>query len=81
MASGEATSDQWERLLERSARESVEQEAIEVADFYGTWALRRGRAGEAHRAFAEAAARASRIPNIMDARVKRGLDATAARTT
>jgi tetratricopeptide (TPR) repeat protein len=78
LATRDATAAEWEALLERSSRESVEQEPIEVADLYGTWALRRGRPAEARRAFAEAEARAARIPNIMDARVKKGLLATGA---
>src|SRR5262249_3519528 len=81
LASGEATSERWERLLERSRRDSIEQQAIEVAELYGAWALRQGRTEEARRAFEEAAARASRIPNFMDARVGRWLAATGARTT
>jgi hypothetical protein len=81
LATREATTAEWETLLERSARESVEQEPIEVADLYGTWALRRGRLDEARRAFAEAAARAARIPNIMEGRVKKGLLATGAPAT
>src|SRR5204863_10007748 len=80
LATREAQTAEWEALLERSARESVEQDPIEVADLYGTWALRRGRLAEARKAFEEAAARAARIPNVMDARVRRGLEATAART-
>jgi hypothetical protein len=52
-----------------------------VADVYGAWALRRGRIEEARRAFEEAARRAARIPNIMDERIRRGLEATAARRT
>jgi len=78
LATRDATAEAWEELLERSARDSVEQEPIEVADLYGTWALRRNRMQEARRAFEEAARRAARIPNIMDARVQRGLAATAA---
>jgi tetratricopeptide (TPR) repeat protein len=81
LATRDSTTEDWKELLVRSARDSVEQEAIEVADLYGTWALRRGRIEEARRAFEEAAARAARIPNIMDARVKRGLEATGVRTT
>jgi len=81
LATREADTAEWEALLERSAKESVEQDPIEVADLYGTWALRRGRLEEARRAFEEAAARAARIPNVMDVRVRRGLEATAARTT
>ncbi|MGE5049126.1 MAG: ATP-binding protein, partial [Deltaproteobacteria bacterium] len=66
LATRDSAVEDWEALLARSARESVEQEPIEIADLYGTWALRRGKGEEARRAFEEAAARASRIPNIMD---------------
>jgi tetratricopeptide (TPR) repeat protein len=69
---------EWEALLERSSRDSLEQEPIEIADLYGTWALRHGRMEEARRAFTEAAARAARIPNVMDERIQKGLAATAA---
>jgi tetratricopeptide (TPR) repeat protein len=79
LASRDANSEQWQELLERSMRDSVEQEPIEVADLYGTWALRRGRIEEARWAFEEAARRAARIPNVMDERIRRGLDATATR--
>ena len=78
LASRDASPQEWEALLARSARESLEQEPIEVADLYGAWALRRGKPEQARRAFAEAAARAARIPNIMEARVRRGLEATEA---
>jgi tetratricopeptide (TPR) repeat protein len=81
LATRDATTEEWQALLERSARDSIEQEPIEVADLYGTWALRRGRIEEARRAFEEAAARAARIPNIMESRVRKGLEATAPRTT
>ena len=81
LATRDATTAEWQALLERSARDSIEQEPIEVADVYGTWALRRGRIDEARRAFEEAAARAARIPNIMESRVRKGLEATAARKT
>src|SRR6266851_4339646 len=79
LATRESTAADWDALLERSARDSIEQEPIEVAEVYGTWALRRGRMEEARRAFEEAARRAARIPNVMEARVQRGLAATAAR--
>jgi len=81
LATRESTTAEWQALLERSGRDSIEQEPIEVADLYGTWALRRGRIEEARRAFEEASARASRIPNVMEARVRKGLLATAPRTT
>jgi tetratricopeptide (TPR) repeat protein len=81
LSTRDATTPEWETLLERSARDSVEQEPIEVADLYGAWALRRGRIQEARRAFEEAERRALHIPNIMDARIQRGLAATAARMT
>ena len=76
LATRDADRADWEALLERSARDSIEQEPIEVADLYGTWALRRGRMDEARTAFEEAARRAARIPNVMQARVERGLAAT-----
>ncbi|HEY6909414.1 MAG TPA: protein kinase [Myxococcales bacterium] len=79
LATRDSAVEDWEALLARSAHESMEQEPIEIADLYGTWALRRGKATEARRAFEEAAARAARIPNIMDERVRKGLEATAAR--
>ena len=75
-ATRHATKEEWEELLERSHRDSVEQEPIEVADVYGACALRKGRLGEARRAFEEAARRAERIPNIMDTRIQKGLAAT-----
>jgi tetratricopeptide (TPR) repeat protein len=81
VATRDSSSAEWQELLERSARDSLEQEPIEVAEVYGTWALRRGRIDEARRAFAEAAARAARIPNVMSGRVQKGLQATEARTT
>jgi tetratricopeptide (TPR) repeat protein len=77
----DATKAEWEALLRRSASDSVEQEPIEVADLYGTWALRRGNVEEARNAFEEAARRAARIPNVMDGRVERGLFATRAPAT
>jgi tetratricopeptide (TPR) repeat protein len=76
LATRDANRTEWEELLQRSAVDSVEQEPIEVADLYGTWALRRGRMEEGRRAFEEAARRAERIPNIMDARIQKGLAAT-----
>jgi hypothetical protein len=81
LATRDASVEDWEALLERSARDAIEQVPIEVADLYGTWALRRGRKDLARRAFEEAAARAARIPNIMEARVRKGLEATASQTT
>lgn len=72
----DATTQEWEQALMRSEIDCVEQEPIEVADLYGRWALRRGRIAEARRAFEEAARRAARIPNIMDARIQKGLAAT-----
>jgi hypothetical protein len=81
LATRDTSAAEWQALLERSARHSLEQEPIEVADVYGAWALRRGRVEEARRAFEEAAARAKRIANIMGERVQKGLEATTARTT
>jgi hypothetical protein len=77
LATREATHGEWDALLERSARDSVEQEPIEVAEMRGVWALRRGRIEEARKAYAEAEARASRIPHVMDDRLRRGREALA----
>jgi tetratricopeptide (TPR) repeat protein len=76
LATRDATGAEWADLLARSERDSVEQEPIEVADLYGTSALRRGKTSEARQAFEEAARRAARIPNVMERRVQRGLEAT-----
>jgi tetratricopeptide (TPR) repeat protein len=76
LSTRDASTAEWEALLRRSEKESVEQDSIEVAELYGIWALRKGRAEEARRAFEEAARRAKRIPNIMEARIQKGLAAT-----
>jgi hypothetical protein len=81
LSTRDTSADEWEKLLERSASDSVEQESIEVADLYGAWALRRGRIELARRAFEEAARRALRIPNIMDARIQNGLRAAGVPST
>jgi tetratricopeptide (TPR) repeat protein len=75
LATRDSTAAEWDALLDRSARSSVEQEPIEVAELRGAWAMRRGRLEEARRAYAEAMARARKIPHVMDDRLRRGLAA------
>jgi hypothetical protein len=75
LATRDASPAEWDALVERSARESVEQEPIEVAEMRGVCALRRGRLEEARAAFAEAASRARTIPHVMDERLRKGLAA------
>ena len=74
LASRDASPQEWEALLARSARESLEQEPIEVLELMGLAALRQGRTGEAVHILTDACRLAERIPNIMDARVYRSLE-------
>ena len=73
LATRDATAAEWEALLARSAKESVEQEPIEVVEMRGLWALRRGQLAEARRAFEAAVRVAQGIPNIVEARIRRHL--------
>jgi predicted ATPase len=74
LATNPDTSDTaWDELEARSARYSIGQERIEVAETRGLWSLRRGRPDEAERRFQQAIALAARIPNAMGARLARRL--------
>ncbi len=75
LATREASEAEWNTLLERSGRESVEQEPIEVVEMRALWALRNGRNEEARRCFESALTLAQRIPNLMSQRLQRGRDA------
>jgi Flp pilus assembly protein TadD len=68
-----ASDDAWDELEARSARYSIGQERIEVAEARGLWALRHGRPDEAERRLQQALALAARIPNAMGARLARRL--------
>jgi hypothetical protein len=63
--------EEWDALEERSRRDSVEQEHLEVLDLRAWSALRTGRVEEAAAALARAREEAQRIPNLFDARLER----------
>ncbi|HET6145896.1 MAG TPA: serine/threonine-protein kinase PknK, partial [Polyangia bacterium] len=69
----DATDEEWSALRARAAKYSVEQELIEVADVEARWLARVGRAAEARQKFEEAHRLAERIPNLMAARLRKGL--------
>jgi eukaryotic-like serine/threonine-protein kinase len=71
---GDAGDAAWDELEARSARYSVGQEQIEVLEARALAALRRGRAERARRKLEQALDLASRIPNVMGARLRRWLD-------
>jgi len=73
LATGEAGEAEWEALLARSSRDSIEQEPIEVVEMHGLSALRAGRTAEARAALQSALDLAARIPNLMVARIRREL--------
>jgi tetratricopeptide (TPR) repeat protein len=70
---------EWERLAARSARDSVEQEPIEVLEAWGLAALRAGRPERARAALDAALALGERIPNLLAPRVRRALAAARSR--
>ena len=69
----DASDQEWSDLRQRAEKFSVEQELIEVADVEARWLARRGRVVEAHRKFEEAERLAQRIPNVMAARLRKGV--------
>jgi tetratricopeptide (TPR) repeat protein len=73
LATRGAGPEEWESLLARSRRFSVEQEPIEVAEMHGLAALRAGRVEEAHAALAGALQLARTIPNLMEGRLRGAL--------
>ncbi|MCP3165010.1 serine/threonine-protein kinase [Myxococcus qinghaiensis] len=74
LATRDATSEAWSTLREWSAQVSVEQEPLEVLEMMGLAALRRGEREEAIRILADALQLASRLPNLMEARIRRSLE-------
>jgi len=77
LSTRDATEEEWAALLSRSAKGSQEQEPIEVLELRALSAKRRGHAEVATRAFNEALALASRVPTLLDRRIRREM-ATAA---
>lgn len=66
---------EWEALLARSAKDSLEQEPIEVVEMRGLSALRSGERAEARRSFERALEVARGIPNILEPRLRSHLAA------
>jgi hypothetical protein len=73
LATRDAGDGEWESLLSRSARDSIEQEPIEVMEMRGLAALRAGRPESARRALEEALRLADRVPNLLAPRIRRAL--------
>ena len=73
----EASAAEWEQLVACSARDSLEQEPIELLEMRARADLRGGRTAEAQRRFGEALALASRVPNLFEPRIRRALSAQA----
>jgi eukaryotic-like serine/threonine-protein kinase len=71
LATRDASPPEWTELEARSARLSVGQEQIEVLEARALAAFRRGRFAEARLQLDRALAAASRIPNVMGARLRR----------
>jgi tetratricopeptide (TPR) repeat protein len=70
LATRDAADAEWEALLARSARDSVEQEPIEVLEMRGRAALRAGRPALARAALEGALRLCGRIPNLLEPRVR-----------
>jgi len=70
----DATDEEWSALRARADKDSVEQELIEVADVEARWLARRGRIAEARRKFDDAHRLAEKIPNVMGARLQKGVN-------
>ena len=71
----DATDAEWSALRARADKYSVEQELIEVADVEARWLARQGRNDEARHKFVEAHRLAEKIPNVMAARLDKGIAA------
>ena len=80
LAMRDAEDAEWDALLARSARDSVEQEPVEVLEMRGLAALRAGRLGAARAALAAALTLTDRIPGLLAPRIRRALEAANAVT-
>ncbi len=74
LATRDATPEEWDALLARSAEYSVEQEPLEVLELGGLAWLRKGERAAAVRMLEEALRRADTIPNVMRGRLQRSLE-------
>jgi tetratricopeptide (TPR) repeat protein len=77
LATRAASDAEWDHLLERSARDSIEEEPVEVLELRGLAALRAHRAAEAREALSRAEALSRRIPGLLGGRVRSALLALA----
>ena len=69
LATRDATEAEWDALVQRSTRDSIEQEPIEVLELRALSLHRRGQTEAARRGFDEALALAARIPNLLEGRI------------
>ncbi|MCY0998634.1 protein kinase [Myxococcus sp. MISCRS1] len=74
LSTRDASAKEWAALRERSSQVSVEQEPLEVLEMMGLAALRRDETHEAVRILTEALQLASRMPNLMEVRIRRSLE-------
>lgn len=70
LATAGASDEQWDALLARSLRESVQSEPVETHAVRGLMALRKRDVATAHAAFLTALDLAQRIPNCLEPRIK-----------
>ena len=70
LATRAASTAEWDALEERSARDSMEQEHLEVLEVRALAALRAGRPAEARAALERAREAAARTPNLFDQRLQ-----------
>src|SRR5262249_51325349 len=73
LATSDASESDWDALIERSGRFSVEQEPIEVLEMRGLAAVRAGRLDRGRHWLARALLAAQGIPNLMEARIRAAL--------
>jgi tetratricopeptide (TPR) repeat protein len=68
-----ATAAEWDALLDRSARDSAEQEVLEVPELRGLAAARQGDLADARRWYERALSLAEALPSLLEPRLRRGL--------
>jgi len=73
IATRTGSTGEWDELVARAARDSVEQEPIEIAEQRALAAHRAGRAEEARTALISALSLAAFRPNLMSQRLRRSL--------
>ena len=71
LATRTASPEEWSELVVRSAKDSIEQEHLEVLELCARTAKREGRMAAAEESLRAARGAAQRIPNLFDARLNR----------